>query len=73
MSDSASDVSSDSTGDIQDILQQEPMYYVLSQFLETPKNKNIAVLLEELVSEIRGLRVAITESRPSDPSRTVSA
>lgn len=53
------DIGSDdgtSVTDISDIIKQEPMYYVLSQFLETPQNKNIAVLLEELIIEIRELR-----------------
>ena len=48
-----------SASDIADILQQEPMYYVLSQFLETPKNKNIACILEELVQEVRQLRITM--------------
>jgi hypothetical protein len=59
---SESEASSSDNGtesDIADILQQEPMYYVLSQFLETPANKNIATLIEELVGEVRQLRVAL--------------
>jgi hypothetical protein len=57
--DSSDGSSQGSASDIADILQQEPMYYVLSQFLETPKNKNIACILEELVQEVRQLRITM--------------
>lgn len=63
---SDSDTSSNggTESDIADILQQEPMYYVLSQFLETTKNENIACILERLVDEVRQLRIAV-QSRAS--------
>jgi hypothetical protein len=57
---------SESESDIADILQQEPMYYVLSQFLETPSNKNIACVLEELVTEVKGLRTELAAFRISN-------
>jgi hypothetical protein len=69
-SESASGSSSHgSESDIADILQQEPMYYVLSQFLETPTNKNIACVLEELVTEVKGLRTELAAFRISNPSK----
>ena len=58
-----------SESDIADILQQEPMYYVLSQFLETPTNKNIACVLEELVTEVKGLRTELASFRISNPPK----
>jgi hypothetical protein len=62
----SSDASSSAESELVDIIQQEPMYYVLSQFLETPQNKNIAVIMEELVSEIRQLRLQL--AKPPPPS-----
>lgn len=61
---SASSDANDREGSaIADILQQEPIYYVLSQFLETPENKNIACILQDLVSEIRELRITLQASK----------
>lgn len=56
----SSDASSDSS-EIANMLQHQPMYYVLAQYLETADNKNIATILEELVTEIRGLRLDLKE------------
>ena len=67
--DSESGSSKGSESDIADILQQEPMYYVLSQFLETPNNKNIACILEELVTEVKGLRTELASYRASSPPK----
>ena len=64
LSDQSSDVSEESTdAEIADILRNQPMYYVLSQFLETADNKNIASILEELVNEVRQLRVAVENAK----------
>lgn len=53
---------SDSSDDenIQDILLDEPMYYILTQFLETKNGKNIATVLDELTAELKSLRVTIS-------------
>ena len=55
-----SDVSSDD-GTIQDMVLDSPIYYILGQFLETEKtNKNVANLLEDLVTEMRDLKLQLT-------------
>lgn len=61
---------SDSSDDdhVNDIILDEPMYYILTQFLETKDGKNIATVLEELVGEIRALRLMIGASFPSAPA-----
>lgn len=54
-----SDVSSeenDQTDDIADMILDGPMYYILSQFLETDDHKNIATILSELVTEMREIK-----------------
>lgn len=52
---------SDDSGstNIDEILDNEPMYYVLGQFLETAEGKNVAVCLEALTAEIRAFRKAV--------------
>lgn len=45
---------------IEDIVQEEPMYYVLGQFLtSSATGKNIADVLTDLCEEIRALRMAL--------------
>jgi hypothetical protein len=45
-------------------ITQNPQFYVLAQFLESPtSNKNITTILEELVEEIRLLRKSLTTSK----------
>lgn len=46
----------------------EPMYYVLSQFLETDDNVNVATVLKELVVELRELRKVLTAQRAQPSS-----
>ena len=55
---------SDSSDDerINDIILDEPMFYILTQFLETKDGKNIATVLAELTTEIKSLRIAIEAS-----------
>lgn len=51
----------DSLADVEDIVKSEPMYFVLSQFLETADgNKNIATLLQELVEELKKLNTNLS-------------
>ncbi len=60
MSDASSIPSeSESAGDrdkVEDIVLEEPIFYVLSQFLETDDNKNIATVLQELTAELREMK-----------------
>lgn len=50
---------------IVDMVANERMYYVLSQFLETEDNKNIATVLADIVAELKELRNAIERIKPS--------
>ena len=58
----------DSLEEVEDIVKSEPMYFVLSQFLETPEGKNMAVLLEELISEIKRLNANLLAPKPDTPA-----
>lgn len=53
-----SDISSEneSRNEVENMILDEPMYYILSQFFETEDHKNIATLLQELIHELRLLR-----------------
>ena len=64
---------SDSSDDehINDIILDEPMFYILTQFLETKDGKNIATVLADLTTEIRSLRLAVEAS--SSPSQKPSS
>lgn len=57
-SDASSTLSSDED-QIHDIVADEPLYYVLMQFLMTEDGKNIATVLSELTSEVKHLRLAM--------------
>lgn len=59
-----SDISSDngSRDEVENMILDEPMYYILSQFFETEDHKNIATLLQELIHELRELRKTVTSS-----------
>lgn len=55
---------------IEDIVQEEPMYYVLGQFLTSATTgKNIADILTDLCEEIRALRMAL----PAAPATAAPA
>jgi len=41
------------------------MYYVLTQFLESENGKNIATILEDLVKEIRDLKMLLSSKTSS--------
>jgi hypothetical protein len=64
MSDSSSD-----DGKIEDILLDEPMFYILTQFLETKSGKNIATVLEELTSELKAVRQLLSSGKASSPDQ----
>lgn len=65
-----SDISSEaaSRDDVEQMILDEPMYYILSQFFETEDHKNIATLLQELIHELRELRKSV-----SSASKTVGS
>ena len=53
---------SGSVSSIADILETEPMYYVLAQFLETRDSanpKNVATALTDICTELKGIRSAL--------------
>lgn len=59
-----SEISSEngSRDEVENMILDEPMYYILSQFFETEDHKNIATLLQELIVELRELRKIRTSS-----------
>ena len=61
-----SDISSEngSHNEVENMILDEPMYYILSQFFETEDHKNIATLLQELIQELREIRkIALMSSK----------
>lgn len=63
--DSLSDLSSEGSNvdPALDMVLEEPMYYVMSQFLLTDDQKNIATVLQELVSELKELKQILSASK----------
>lgn len=61
---SVSDSASDSGSEISNIeeLLNEPMYYILMQFLVAENGKNVATILSELVDELKKLNSSRTSS-----------
>lgn len=61
---SVSDTNSDSGSDISNIeeILNEPMYYILMQFLVAENGKNIATILSELATELKRLNDARTSA-----------
>jgi len=53
---------------INDIILDEPMFYILTQFLETKDGKNIATILNELTTELKALRIMFQASSSSKSS-----
>lgn len=64
----SSDTESSGEGNTEDIVQDEPMYYVLGQFLAAPNGQNVVEVLQEMVKEIRSLREEIRQSREKPSS-----
>lgn len=46
--------------EIEQMVLEEPMYYVLNQFFITNEGKNIATILDELVTELRDIKKKLT-------------
>ena len=63
--DSLSDLSSEASNadPALDMVLEEPMYYVLSQFLLTDDQKNIATILQELVAELKDIKAVLASSK----------
>jgi hypothetical protein len=60
--DNESHVSSNSGESYISKITKNPQFYVLAQFLESPNtNKNITVIMEELVNELRLIRESIVK------------
>jgi hypothetical protein len=57
-SDASSTLSSEDD-QIHDIVADEPLYYVMLQFLVTEDGRNIATVLSELTNEVKELRLAM--------------
>ncbi len=62
-----SSVASDDSSDISNLeeILNEPMYYILMQFLVAEDGKNIATILSELVAELKRLN----DARAAAPTR----
>lgn len=58
MSDANSEVSS-TESDVENMILDQPIYYVLNQFLVTEDGKNVATCLEELTKELRELNSSV--------------
>ena len=63
-----SESGSEELEDIEATVLEEPMYYILARYLETENGKNIATVLEELVQELRAVRLAIQSTKTSSSS-----
>jgi hypothetical protein len=57
---------------IEDLIETEPMYHVLAEFLETKDNKNIATVLQEICEQLKQINLTISSLRTSS-SQTVVA
>ena len=47
---------------IKEVIEGEPLYYVLGQFFESNSGKNIATIMEELVKEMKELKILLQKS-----------
>lgn len=64
-----SDVDSIESEEVADIVRNEPMFFVLSQFLETPDGEhNIASLLKEVVDQLKQLNTTLSNNATKSAS-----
>jgi hypothetical protein len=58
----SSDASSVSSceSDVENMILDQPIYYVLNQFLVTEEGKNVATCLDDLTKEIRDHKKVVT-------------
>jgi hypothetical protein len=52
-----------SNNDQHDTMLEDPMYYMLENFLEAEDGKNIATILQELVIELKGIKQLLADKR----------
>lgn len=48
--------------DIENVIKNEPLFYVLGQFFSTPDGKNVTMVLHELVQELREIKKLLLAS-----------
>lgn len=53
--------SQDGQQSIREIIESEPLYYVLGQFLQSSNNKNITTIFEEFVVEIKKMNQTLSK------------
>lgn len=66
--DSSSESEDQNNIHIEDLIENEPLYHVLAEFLQTSDNKNITTVLNDICTELKLLRVAITEASSKQSS-----
>lgn len=66
--DSSSESEDQNNIQIEDLIENEPLYHVLAEFLQTSDNKNITTVLNDICTELKLLRVAITEASSKQSS-----
>lgn len=54
-----SSVTSGSSADVEDMILDQPIYYVLNQFLVTEDGTNVATCIQNLTKEVKELRKVI--------------
>lgn len=65
MADTVSIIESDDTNSdtdikrVKDIIEDEPLYYVLGQFFESQNGKNISSILEDIVKELKDIKITL--------------
>jgi hypothetical protein len=59
-SDASSTVSSSNLSDVENLIYDQPMYYVLNQFLMTEDGTNIATCIQELTKEVKDLKKIVS-------------
>lgn len=55
-----SSVTSASEVDVEDMILDQPIYYVLNQFLTTDDGVNVATCLQDLAKEVKELRKTLS-------------
>lgn len=48
--------------DIETVIKNEPLFYVLGQFFSTPDGKNVTMVLQDLVNELREIKKLLASS-----------
>lgn len=83
ISDGGSSIPDDSSDEdavikIEDLIENEPMYHVFAEFLQTGDNKNITTVLQEICNELREIKLALLSpaaapvASPTPPAATTS-